>query len=194
LTVILDIVLQCCIICIIRLMKKRKLSNDIIPFEDTANYINNARRVPRVRSFFWLLRCADSLNKYASLEVGTKGDSRTGLGVLQILIQHPEGISQQGIAEQTGRTKQLIVMAIDKLEEKGYVLRDSLSSDRRVNFIRITNAGIEHLNEVFPHTVAMCDQAFSSLSDAEVQQFLPLTIKLTKGLWAQLKVMSSDNK
>jgi MarR family 2-MHQ and catechol resistance regulon transcriptional repressor len=175
-------------------MKKQKVNNDKNLFEDTANYVDNARRIPRVRSFFWLLRCADALNKYAGLEVGTKGDSRTGLAVLQILIQHPEGISQQGIAEQTGRTKQLIVIAIDKLEEKGYVLRDSLDSDRRVNYIRITNAGIEHLNEVFPHTVAMCDQALSSLTDAQVQQLLPLTKKLTKGLWAQLKAMSPDNK
>ena len=176
-------------------MKKQqdKRSNNL--FEATANYVDNARRVPRVRSFFWLLRCADSLNKFAGLEVGTKGDSRTGLAVLQILIQHPEGISQQGIAEQTGRTKQLIVLAIDKLEEKGYVTRDSLSSDRRINSIRITNNGIEHLNEVFPHTVAMCDKALSSMSDAEIQQLLPLAIKLTKSIWEKLKTMPSvDDK
>jgi DNA-binding MarR family transcriptional regulator len=110
---------------------------------------------------------------------------------LQILIQHPDGISQQGIAEQTGRTKQLIVLAIDKLEEKDYVMRDSLSSDRRINSIRITTKGIEHLNEVFPHTVTMCDQALSPLSDADIEQLLPLTIKLTKGLWERLKTMSS---
>jgi len=168
-------------------MNKENTKDNNILFEATAHYIDNARRVPRVRSFFWLLRCADALDKYAGLEVGTKGDSRTGLAVLQILIKHPEGISQQGIAKQTGRTKQLIVLAIDKLEEKGYVLRDSLSIDRRVNFIRITNTGIEHLNEVFPHTVAMCDQALSSLSDAEVEQLLPLTIKLTKGLWGKIE-------
>jgi MarR family 2-MHQ and catechol resistance regulon transcriptional repressor len=175
-------------------MKKEIAEEKNALFEATAHYVDNARRLPRVRSFFWLLRCADALNKYASLEVGTKGDSRTGLAVLQILIQHPEGISQQGIAKETGRTKQLIVLAIDKLEGKGYVLRDSLSSDRRVNFIRITDAGIAHLNEVFPHTVAMCDQALSSLDDSDVQQLLPLIRKLTKGLWEKLKTMSPENE
>lgn len=168
-------------------MNKENTHDNNNLFKTTARYINNARQIPRVRSFFWLLRCADALNKYAGLEVGTKGDSRTGLAVLQILIKHPEGISQQGIAKQTGRTKQLIVLAIDKLEEKGYVLRHSLNNDRRVNFIRITNAGIEHLNEVFPHTVTMCDQALSSLSDEEIEQLLPLTIKLTKSLWEKLE-------
>jgi MarR family 2-MHQ and catechol resistance regulon transcriptional repressor len=173
-------------------MKKQKVKTNKDLFEATANYVDNARRLPRVRSFFWLLRCADALNKYASLEVGSKGESRTGLAVLQILIRHPEGIAQQGIAEQTGRTKQLIVLAIDKLEEKGYVTRDSLNSDRRVNYIRITNAGIEHLKEVFPHTVTMCDQALSSLTDAQVQQLIPITEELTKGLWTKLNVIYPD--
>jgi hypothetical protein len=40
----------------------------------------------------------------------------------------------------------------------------------------------------------MCDQALSSLTDAQVQQLLPLTKKLTKGLWAKLKSMSPDKK
>lgn len=122
-----------------------------------------------------------------------KGDSRTGLAVLQILLKYPDGIPQQGIAKQTGRTKQLIVMAIDKLEKKGYVLRSSNSNDRRVNIIRITQEGIDHLNEVFPHTIAMCDEALSSLSDAEIEQFLPLAIKLTKNLWHKIEGPSSKN-
>ena len=175
-------------------MIKEKANNDNNLFQTTAEYVDKARRLPHVRTFFWLLRCADALNKYAALEVGTKGDSRTGLAVLQILIQHPEGISQQSIAEQTGRTKQLIVLAIDKLEEKGYVLRESQRSDRRINYICITNAGIEHLYEVFPHTVKMCNQALNSLSDEEVQQLMPLTIKLTKGLWKRLKSMSLESE
>jgi DNA-binding MarR family transcriptional regulator len=175
-------------------MKKEVVKSNSSLFEATAEYIENARQLPRVRSFFWLLRCADALNRHASLEVGRKGDSRTELAVLQILIQHPEGISQQNIAKQTGRTKQLIVLAIDHLEEKGYVLRDTLSSDRRVNYIRITDAGIAHLNEVFPHTVVMCDKALASLSDAEIEKLLPLTIKLTKGLWEKLRIMSLRNE
>jgi MarR family 2-MHQ and catechol resistance regulon transcriptional repressor len=152
-------------------------------FQATADYVDNARRRPRIRAFFWLLRCADALNKYAAKEVGTKGDSRTGLAVLQILIKHPEGISQQSIAQQTGRTKQLVVFAIDNLEKKGYVVRSSNNLDRRVNYIRITEAGIKHLREVFPHTMTMCEKALSTLNDDEIEELLPLIIKLTKGLW-----------
>jgi len=157
--------------------------HDSILYQETFRYVENTRRLPRIRSFFWLLRCADALNKYAGMEVGSKGDSRTGLAVLQILLKYPDGISQQNIAKQTLRTKQLIVMTIDKLEKKGYVLRSSNNVDRRVNYIRITRKGIDHLNKVFPHTVKMCDEALSSLSDVEIEQLLPLAIKITKSLW-----------
>jgi DNA-binding MarR family transcriptional regulator len=163
--------------------KKLIADHDNILYQETLQYAENTRRLPRVRSFFWLLRCADALNKYASIEVSSKGDSRTGLAVLQILLKYPDGISQQNIAKQTLRTKQLIVMTIDKLEQKGYVLRSSNNADRRINYIRITRKGIDHLNKVFPHTVEMCDEAFSSLSDVEIEQLLPLAIKVTKGLW-----------
>ena len=70
-----------------------------------AEYVDNVRKVPRINSFFWLLRCADAMNKLADMEVGMKGDNRTGLAVLQMLLKYPEGISQQTLAKKTGRTK-----------------------------------------------------------------------------------------
>jgi len=115
-----------------------------------------------------------------------KSDSRTMIAVLQILVEHPEGISQQSIAEQTGRTKQLVVMAIDKLEKKGFAVRNTHISDRRVNYICITNAGINHIKEFYPHTIETCELALSSLSGAELELMLPLIIKLTKGVWEKL--------
>jgi MarR family transcriptional regulator, 2-MHQ and catechol-resistance regulon repressor len=172
---------------------KNNIKNDNAHYEAT-EYIDNARRIPRVRSFFWLLRCADTLDKYASMEIGKKGDSRTGLAVLQILLKYPEGVSQQSIAKQIGRTKQLIVNAIDKLERKGYLMRSSLSTDRRVNYIYITEVGVEHINKVFVHTVAMCDKALSSLSDEEIEKLLPLIKQLTKGLWQRMKIQPPEKK
>ncbi len=153
-------------------------------------YIDKVNRFPRVRSFFWLLRCSDVLNKYASLEVGSKGDSRTELAVLQIVLKHPEGIPQKDIAKQTGRTKQAIVVAIDSLERKGHVTRCSDDSDRRINSIKITPKGLDNLIEVFPHTVKMCNEALSSLSDSDLNELLTLIIKLTKNLWEKIESKS----
>ncbi len=158
----------------------------------TVQYIDNTGRFPRVRLFFRLLTFADTLNKYAGIEVREKGDNRTGLAVLQILLKYPDGISQQEIAKQTGRTKQAIVMAINKLEQQNYLQRRSNSYDRRMNSIIITQEGIDHLNEVFPHTLAMCDSVLSSFSDEEIDQFITLSGKLTKRLWQQIEAESSE--
>ena len=158
----------------------------------TVQYIDNAGRSPRVRLFFRLLRFADTLNKYAGMEVRKKGDNRTGLAVLQILLKYPDGISQQVIAKQTGRTKQAIVMAIDKLEKKNYLQRRSNSNDRRINSIFITQEGIDHLNAVFPHTLAMCDSVLSSFNAEEIDQLITLSRKLTKSLWQHIEAESSE--
>jgi MarR family transcriptional regulator, transcriptional regulator for hemolysin len=155
-----------------------------------AKYVTKARRFPRIRSFFWLLRCADALNKYASMEVGGDGDSRTELAMLQVLLKYPDGISQQAIANETGRAKQMIVVATDNLEKKGYAIRSSNTDDRRIKSILITKEGIDHLSEVFPHTVKMCDEALTSLSDLEVEQLLSLIMKLTKNIWQKIEKQS----
>jgi DNA-binding MarR family transcriptional regulator len=158
-----------------------------------AEYVEKVRKAPRIRSFFWLLRCADALNKLADMEVGMKGDNRTGLAVLQILLQNPDGVSQQAISRQTGRTKQAITVAIDNLEKKGYVVRCFNRNDRRVNSVRITKVGVEHLSEVFPHTITMCDKALSSLSEAETDQLLYLVKKITSDMWQKIESQPSDS-
>lgn len=168
--------------------------DDKTRYQLTAQYHDHNKKYPKVRSFFWLLSCADALDKYADKEVGKFGNNRTGLVVLQILLKYLDGISQQGIAEQIGRTKQAVVASIDKLEQKGLVVRCSNDHDRRVNSIRITQAGISFLNEVFPDTLNMCEEAYCCLSDEEIEQLLKLTVKLTTNLWEKMGVPFIGNK
>jgi DNA-binding MarR family transcriptional regulator len=175
------------------LMHKVENIKDLNTSQVLTQYVDKVRRAPSVRSFFWLLRCADALNKYAEMEVGQNGDNRIGIAVLQIVLKHPDGVSQQEIARQTGRTKQAIVVAIDNLEKKGRVIRCSNSIDRRINSIRITKEGVNHLSEVFPHTMAMCDEALSSLNAMEVEQLLSLVKKLTKDMWQKIESQSPEN-
>jgi DNA-binding MarR family transcriptional regulator len=121
------------------------------------------------------------------MEVGEKGDNRTVIAVLQLLLEYPKGVSQQAIAKHTGRTKQAITVAIDKLEKKGHVIRASDNNDRRVNVIRLTLNGVDHLREVFPHTVTMSNEALASLNDTEVDQLLSIVKKLTKNMWQKIE-------
>lgn len=175
-------------------MREKEILEDIKTRKALVDYVDKVRRIPRVRSFFWLLRCTDALNKYASMEVGKKGSNRTGIAVLQLLLKYPNGVSQQAIAKQTGRTKQAITVAIDNLEKKGHVIRASDNNDRRVNVVRLTLDGVDYLREVFPHTVAMSNEALASLNDTEVDRLLSIVKKLTKNMWQKIESQSSKNE
>lgn len=169
-------------------MKRTSKTKHIRTHHQTvAQYGRQLWRFPRIRSVFWLFRCSDALNKYMSMEAGEKGDNRTELSVLQILLKYPQGVSQQVIANETGRTKQAIVVVIDNLVKKGYVIRCTNDHDRRINSIKITQNGLDHLSEILPHEIKICNQALSSLSDSEVDQLLPLMIKVTKNLWEKIE-------
>ncbi len=170
-------------------MRKEPANN----YQILAQYIDNARKFPRVRSFFWLLRCADVLNKYTSLKAEDKGVSRTGLSILQILLKYPDGVSQQIIAQQTDRTKQAVTISIDNLVKKGFVLRCLDNQDRRINTIRITKEGLDFLRNVFPHTIEMSHEALSCLNDVEIEELLTIIPKLTKNLMQKTGGISSNN-
>ena len=73
-------------------------------------------------------------------------------------------------------------------------MRCAEDNDRRINSIRITNKGFDHLSEVFPHTVAMCEKALSSLNDEETVQLLSLVKKLTKDIQQKIDNQSPDFK
>jgi DNA-binding MarR family transcriptional regulator len=159
-------------------------------------YIDSTRKYPRMRSIFWMLRCTDAFSKYASYEIKKTGDthSRIRIAIMEFLLKYPNGVSQQAIAKYTGRTKQAITVAIDVLEKKGHVKRFSSNNNRRVYSVRITQAGIEHLYAVLPHTLEMCNEALSSLTDAEVDQLLSLVIRVTKNLWQKTESQISENE
>lgn len=159
-------------------------------------YVDKTRKYPRMRSMFWLLRCTDAFSRFATFEIKKKGDthSRIRIAIMEFLLKHPNGVSQQEIANYTGRTKQAITVAIDVLEKRGHVKRYTSNNNRRVYSVRITQAGIEHLYSVLPHTVEMCNEALSPLSDAEVDQLLSLVMRVTKNIWQKAENLVSENE
>jgi DNA-binding MarR family transcriptional regulator len=168
-------------------IKRMEETNLIEDFDNNqgilSQYINKTKNFPSIRLFFWLLRCADVLDKYAGIEAESKGISRTGLSIMQILLKYPDGIPQQIIAKRANRTKQAIAISIDNLVKKGFVKRFPDKKDRRINSIRITKEGLDFLRDVFPHTIKMCDEALSCLSSTEMEQLLLIIPTLTKSLW-----------
>ena len=158
-----------------------------------SKYFDKVKNIPKVSTLFWLFRCTDVLEKYINMSISPEGENRTAIAVLQVLIKYLDGIPQQTIANETGRTKQAITVAIDNLTKRGYVIRTQSSRDRRINCIQITKEGIDHLNEFLPRMLSICDEAFSSLSDSEIKKLLSLLKKLVKNVWEKTDSQSQNN-
>ncbi len=64
-------------------------------------------------------------------------------GLLVLISEAPEELSQQEIANFLEKDKSAILRTIDVLENKGYLQRNHISDDRRINKIGLTEKGRE---------------------------------------------------
>lgn len=76
------------------------------------------------------------------------------------LLNHSPGISQQALARKLDMHASRLVAVIDALEERGLVVREANSQDRRIYSLRLTSAGEEMLRAISEvarsHNEAIC--------------------------------------
>lgn len=71
-----------------------------------------------------------------------------------------------------------ITYVIDKLEKRGYLLRVSCPSDRRVTYAEITEEGEAFMRELFPKHEKHLHELMSVLSPEEQEQAIILLKKI----------------
>lgn len=65
------------------------------------------------------------------------------------------------------RSKHSITKIIDSLEKEGLVIRDFTNKDRRITFIKLTAAGLEHLKQRFVKGNECADKLMDILNAGE---------------------------
>lgn len=86
--------------------------------------------------------------------------------------------NQQELADRLQVTKGNLVGLIDRLTERGWVERIQVPEDRRVNRVRITEAGKTLIHGVLPEQAGIVEQMLSALDDVEVNTLRELLKKL----------------
>ncbi len=86
--------------------------------------------------------------------------------------------NQQELADRLRVTKGNLVGLIDRLAEKGWVERAQVPGDRRVNRVRITEAGRKWVRKAVPEQAAIVAAMMSRLNDKERVQLHGLLQKL----------------
>ena len=105
-----------------------------------------------------------------STQVFTKNMQRAGFDLTP-------GIDQAGIAAKIAYDRATIGGVVDRLEQKGYVIRDVCKRDRRAREVRLTDEGQKALDEIFPVVDALQGEILSGLDPLEQRRFLELANK-----------------
>jgi|SRR5579875_763269 len=95
------------------------------------------------------------------------GLSRTELGVLRLLAAQPRRITELACIEHV--TQPGITLVVNRLQERGYVARESDPRDRRAVLVTLTDAGRAAYERLREDYRALLTEEMASLEDEEVR-------------------------
>jgi DNA-binding MarR family transcriptional regulator len=98
------------------------------------------------------------------------------LRMLQLCQRHP-GITQQGLAQLTGRDKGQVARLVKELVDEGLLSREAHPDDRRSHRLQPTSAGLEAVKRFEIADAAVAELIFGELSKTEMTA---LTEQLTR--------------
>jgi DNA-binding MarR family transcriptional regulator len=101
---------------------------------------------------------------------------------LGIISQHDAAITPGQLAQRLGQETQSITGLIDRLEGRGWIVRQRTSADRRKVLLRLSDEGRRLLGVLLPIMYQACDDAMSSLEPAELQELIRLLRKTSAGI------------
>ena len=134
-----------------------------------------------LRLWVVLARCFDSLEKVDRRSIARHGLIRSEFGVLEMLL-HKGPLALSEIGKRILLTSGSVTHVVDKLVERGWVVREPCPADRRVIHARLTDTGREFIVDAFPDHAAQLRDAMAGLNADEQEIAARLLRKL--GLFA----------
>ena len=119
-----------------------------------------------LKSIRLLAECMQSFERFSGESVRRHGLTHAQFDIVATLGNTP-GMSYKELGERTLITKGTLTGVIERLEQKGLVLRERNNDDKRSFFVRLTPAGEAVFREVFPQVVAHGKQLFANYSNTD---------------------------
>ena len=124
-----------------------------------------------------LAECLQGFERYSGESVRQYGLTHAQFDIIATLGNTP-GMSYKELGERTLITKGTLTGVIERLEQKGLVVRERNSDDRRSFQVSLTREGDAVFRDVFPKVVAHGKQLFAGFSDAEFDEMEGALLKL----------------
>lgn len=136
------------------------------------------------RLWIVLARAYGALAAYVEGCTAAEGLGLSDFMVLEVLL-HKGPMAISGIGEKVLLANASMTAAVDRLEQKGWVIRQSSETDRRSRIVALTPAGHVFISEVYARHARDIEDVTSVLSPPEQDQLRELLKKL--GLAAQTR-------
>lgn len=120
-----------------------------------------------LNTFVGLNRTLDHLMKIVKTDVQRYGLNVTEFAVMELLYNKGDQPIQR-ISNRVLIASSSITYVVDKLEEKGCVVRQRNEKDKRVTNASLTDKGRSMIDEIFPDHASTLESTFSVLTDEEI--------------------------
>jgi DNA-binding MarR family transcriptional regulator len=122
---------------------------------------------------------ADVVNTYLDIYFSQYAPlNRTGFHMLQILITNGGSMTQTELSRRVFRSRYTITKTVDLLEKNGWVERQPVQGDRRVNNVTITTKGLDLIQSSMEGMLEMSRKAVACLDERERQELRSINKKL----------------
>ncbi|MGO8755532.1 MAG: MarR family winged helix-turn-helix transcriptional regulator [Gallionellaceae bacterium] len=130
-----------------------------------------------------LARAYQAFEAYSAAHVRTLGLTPSQFDIVATL-GNTDGMSFKELGEKTLITKGTLTGVVDRLQFKNLVKRVASPSDRRSQIVKLTRKGEALFDRVFPAHMSHVDQAFTGLSQAELDGMESVLQRLRAAFYA----------
>ena len=125
-----------------------------------------------------LLRAEATVRKRLALELEREGVTAAGFSVLVVLTTAGGSLELKTLRRRLGWSKANATEVTSTLEARGLVTRSRLAADRRSALVRLTPAGREIVERLFPGHSDRVSEAFGALDEGEKRSLAQICRKL----------------
>ncbi|NBJ67966.1 MULTISPECIES: MarR family transcriptional regulator [Clostridia] len=134
-----------------------------------------------LKAFVVLIKASKALQEHVMEDIKNYGMKTSEFTILETLY-HKGKQTVREISDSVLIKTGSITYVIDRLEEKGMLLREHCHKDRRVVYIDITDEGKKLMDEIFPKHQKVIEELFMDISDEQKQTVIDVLKKIGKRL------------
>lgn len=138
---------------------------------------SKADRNPAAHVRLVLWRANKAVEKLEQAHLQSLGLGLSGFGILEVLL-HKGPLPVNVIGEKVLLTSGSMTPAVQRLEDKGWVVREKSAADRRMVCVALTESGRELIEDLYAKHLRCLEEVVSVLTDEEQAQLIGLLKKV----------------